>query len=69
MKTKIPGIVLLSMLLILVSTCSVIEGIFKAGTGIVVFFVVITLTVVAFVLSKIIERYKINSLRNGDFNF
>ena len=68
MKNKIPRIVILSMLLILVSSCSVIEGIFKSGIGIIVFFVVITLTVVAFVLSKIIKRYKILIVRSGNFN-
>lgn len=69
MKNKMPRIVILPMLLILVSSCSVIESIFKAGTGIVVFFVVIALTVVAFAFSKIIERYKILILRSGNFNF
>lgn len=69
MKEKISGILILPILLILFSSCSVIESIFKAGTGIVVFFVVIALTVVAFALNKIIERYKILILRSGNFNF
>lgn len=69
MKEKISGILILPMLLILVSSCSVVESIFKAGTGIVVFFVVIAITVVAFALNKIIERYKILILRSGNFNF
>ena len=68
MRNKIPGLVLLSTLLILVSSCSVIEGIFKAGTGIVVFFVILLLTFVAFVLRKIIKKYKIQSLQNGNLN-
>lgn len=69
MKEKISGILILPMLLILVSSCSVIEIIFKDGKGIVVFFVVIAITVVAFALNKIIERYKILILRSGNFNF
>lgn len=69
MKEKISGILILPILLILFSSCSVIESIFKAGTGIVVFLVVIALTVVAFALNKIIERYKILILRSGNFNF
>lgn len=69
MKEKISGILILPMLLILVSSCAVIESIFKAGTGIAVFFVVIALTVVAFALNKITEKYKILILRSGNFNF
>jgi hypothetical protein len=53
MKNKIPKIVLCALLLILVSSCSVIEGIFKAGVGVGVFFVVIILAIVVFVISKI----------------
>lgn len=56
MKNKITGIVMLPVLLILVSSCSVIEGIFKAGVGVGIFFVVIILAVVAFVISKIIGK-------------
>ena len=53
MKNKIPKVVLFAVLLILVSSCSVIEGIFKAGIGVGVFFVVIILAIVVFVISKI----------------
>ena len=56
MKNKIPRIVLLAMLLILVSSCSIIEGIFKAGVGVGVFFVVIILAIVVFVISKIVPQ-------------
>jgi len=56
MKNKITGIVLLPVLLIFVSSFTVIEGIFKAGVGVGVFFVVIILAVVAFVISKIIGK-------------
>ena len=56
MKEKITGIVILSAVLLLFPGCSVIEGIFKAGVGVGVFFVVIILAVVAFIVSKIIGK-------------
>ncbi len=56
MKNKIPKVVLFAVLLILVSSCSVIEGIFKAGIGVGVFFVVIILAIVVFVISKIVGK-------------
>ena len=56
MKNKIFRIVILPFLLILVSSCSVIEGIFKAGVGVGVFFVVIILAVVVFIVSKFIGK-------------
>jgi len=56
MKNKISRIVILPLLLILVSSCSVIEGIFKAGVGVGVFFVVIILAVVVFIVSKFIGK-------------
>lgn len=56
MKEKISGIVILSAVLVLFSGCSVIEGIFKAGVGVGVFFVVIILAVVVFVISKIVGK-------------
>lgn len=56
MKNKIPKIVIFALLLILVSSCSVIEGIFKAGVGVGVFLVVVILAIVFFVISKIIGK-------------
>lgn len=56
MKNKIARIVILPMLLILVSSCSVIEGIFKAGMGVGIFIVIIILAVIAFVISKFMKR-------------
>ena len=56
MKNKISRIVILPLLLILVSSCSVIEGIFKAGVGVGVFFVIIILAVVVFIVSKFIGK-------------
>lgn len=56
MKDKISRIVILPLLLILVSSCSVIEGIFKAGVGVGVFFVVVILAIVVFIVSKFIGK-------------
>ena len=56
MKEKITGLVVLASALLLFSGCSVIEGIFKAGVGVGVFFVVIILAIVVFVISKIVGK-------------
>lgn len=56
MKDKITRIVVLLVLLISVSSCSIIEGIFKAGVGVGIFFVVLILAVVAFIISKIVGK-------------
>lgn len=68
MKDKIPRIVILPIVLILISTCSLIEGIFEAGIGVVVFLATIILTVIAFVVSKIIKRHKNPLLHSKIFN-
>jgi hypothetical protein len=44
------------MVLLSVSSCSLIEGIFKAGMGVGIFIVVIILAVIAFVVSKFMGR-------------
>jgi hypothetical protein len=56
MKDKITRILMLLVLLISVSSCSIIEGIFKAGVGVGIFFVVLVLAIVAFIISKIVGR-------------
>jgi hypothetical protein len=56
MKDKITRILMLLVLLISVSSCSIIEGIFKAGVGVGIFFVVLVLAIVAFIVSKIVGR-------------
>jgi hypothetical protein len=56
MKDKITRILMLLVLLISVSSCSIVEGIFKAGVGVGIFFVVLVLAIVAFIISKIIGR-------------
>jgi hypothetical protein len=56
MYDKITRIVLLLIILISATSCSIIGGIFKAGMGVGIFFVVIILAVIAFIISKIIGK-------------
>jgi hypothetical protein len=56
MKDKITRIVLLMVILISVTSCSIVEGIFKAGVGVGIFIVVIILAVFAFIISKIVGK-------------
>lgn len=56
MKNKIVRIAMLLIVLLSVSSCSVIEGIFKAGMGVGIFIVVIIVAVIAFVISKFMRR-------------
>lgn len=56
MKDKITRIVMLLIILMSVTSCSIVEGIFKAGVGVGVFIVVIILAVIAFVISKIMGK-------------
>lgn len=56
MKEKITRIVMLLIILISVTSCSIVGGIFKAGVGVGVFIVVIILAVIAFIVSKIIGK-------------
>lgn len=56
MYDKIARIVLLLIILISATSCSIIGGIFKAGMGVGIFFVVIVLAVIAFIISKIIGK-------------
>ena len=54
MKDKITRIVMILVILISVTSCSIVEGIFKAGVGVGIFIVVIILAVFAFIISKIV---------------
>ena len=56
MKDKITRIVMLLIILISVTSCSIVEGIFKAGVGVGVFIVVIIAAIVIFVISKIVGK-------------
>lgn len=56
MKDKITRIVMLLIILISVTSCSIVKGIFEAGVGVGVFIVVIILAVIAFAISKIVGK-------------
>jgi hypothetical protein len=56
MYDKITRIALLLIILISATSCSIIGGIFKAGMGVGIFFVVIILAVIAFIISKVIGK-------------
>ena len=56
MKDKITRIVMLLIILISITSCSIVKGIFEAGVGVGIFIVVIILAVIAFVISKIIGK-------------
>lgn len=56
MKDKITIIVLLFTILILVTSCSIVKGIFDAGVGVGIFIVVIILAAIALIISKIIGK-------------
>jgi hypothetical protein len=56
MKDKITRIVMLMVILISVTSCSIVEGIFKAGVGVGIFIVVLILAVFAFIISKIVGK-------------
>ena len=56
MKNKIARIAMLMMVLLSVSSCSLIEGIFKAGMGVGIFIVIIIVAVIAFIISKFMRR-------------
>jgi hypothetical protein len=53
MKDKITRIVMLLVILISVTSCSIVKGIFEAGVGVGIFIVVIVLAVIVFIISKI----------------
>lgn len=53
MKDKITRIVMLLIILISITSCSIVKGIFEAGVGVGIFIVVIVLAVIAFIISKI----------------
>ncbi|WP_310560031.1 hypothetical protein [Flavobacterium sp.] len=69
MKEKIPKIVLLSVLLVLVSSCSIIEHTFKSGIGIIAFFAAVILAVLVLVIKKLMDGYKILMHYDGNLNF
>ncbi len=56
MKDKITRTVMLLIILISVTSCSIVKGIFEAGVGVGVFIVVIIMAIIAYTISKIIGK-------------
>jgi hypothetical protein len=53
MKSLFSKVVLLFMMSFLFTSCSVIEGIFKAGMGVGIFIVIAIIAIIIFVISKL----------------
>lgn len=53
MKSLFSKVVLLFMISFLFTSCSVIEGIFKAGMGVGIFIVIAIIAIIIFVISKL----------------
>lgn len=53
MQNKILRLSLLFLILLTVTSCDVIEGIFKAGMGVGIFIVIAIIAVIIFIISKI----------------
>lgn len=53
MQSKIIRLSLLFLILVTVTSCEVIEGIFKAGMGVGIFIVIAIIAVIVFIISKI----------------
>lgn len=53
MKSLFSKVVLLFMMSFLFTSCSVIEGIFKAGIGVGIFIVIAIIAIIIFVISKL----------------
>jgi len=56
MKDKMTRIVMLLVILISITSCSIVEGIFKAGVGVGIFIVVIIIAIIVFIISKIVAK-------------
>nr|WP_314838604.1 hypothetical protein [uncultured Flavobacterium sp.] len=47
---------LLSFLLVILSSCSIVKGIFKAGVGVGIFLVIAVIAILLFIITKIFKR-------------
>ena len=56
MQTKITRILMLLFISLSFTSCSIIEGIFKAGIGVGIFIVVAILAILIFIVKKIFSR-------------
>ncbi|CAM3099220.1 hypothetical protein [Flavobacterium frigoris] len=56
MQNKIIRILLLLTVILSLTGCSVVEGIFKAGMGVGIFIVIAILAVILFIVSKLFGK-------------
>jgi hypothetical protein len=58
MQKKLTRLLMLLVVLLSFTSCSIIEGIFKAGVGVGIFIVIAMLAILIFIISKIFGRSK-----------
>lgn len=56
MQKNITRVLMLSIILISFTSCSIVEGIFKAGVGVGIFIVIAVIAIVVFIISKIFGK-------------
>ncbi|WP_165929976.1 hypothetical protein [Flavobacterium caseinilyticum] len=56
MQKKLTRLLMLFIVLISFSSCSIIEGIFKAGMGVGIFIVIAVIAVIVFIISKVFRK-------------
>lgn len=56
MQKKLTRLLMLFIVLISFSSCSIIEGIFKAGMGVGIFIVIAVVAVIVFIISKVFRK-------------
>lgn len=56
MQKRLTRLLMLFVVLISFTSCSIIEGIFKAGIGVGIFIVVAVIAIIIFIISKIFGR-------------
>ena len=56
MQKKLTRLLMLLVVLLSFTSCSIIEGIFKAGIGVGIFIVIAVLAIIIFIISKIFGK-------------
>ncbi|MFV5700002.1 hypothetical protein ACM55H_16700 [Flavobacterium sp. ZT3R17] len=56
MQKEITRVLVLFIILLSFTSCSVVEGIFKAGMGVGIFIVIAVIAIVVFIISKIFGK-------------
>ncbi len=56
MQKKLTRLLMLLVVLLSFTSCSIIEGIFKAGIGVGIFIVIAALAIIIFIIRKIFSR-------------